>query len=239
VARSAVGAYERAGDESVGREAAAEALRVERPRGGRGARGGGGLEEGREGVAVGAPAAGEHGGEEAQRGGRGGGGGDAEVRVREAVVRKGGGGASGVKVEEQHAGGEEQRVHLEDAAREWEVLLEEALEDGVRVRGGALHGAHVLSQKPRRSPPPPPPPRAKARASLPPAASAWRLSRATARGGECAASSGLRSVGPNWLSPPEQLRWTDRTGLMVGPQLAQPTRTAPMGPTEKAAGLHS
>ena len=80
MARPAVGADERAGDEAVAREAAEEALRVQRPRGGGGARGCGGLEEGGEGVAVGARAAGEQGGEEAQRGRRGGGGGGARGR---------------------------------------------------------------------------------------------------------------------------------------------------------------
>nr|CAB3462630.1 unnamed protein product [Digitaria exilis] len=131
-----VGADERAGDEAVGGETAAEALGVECRRG---ARGGGGLEEGGEGVAVGARAAGEHGREEAQRGrrgrGRGCGGGEAEVRVGEAVVGEGadgGGGGGAFGAREQRPGGEEERVQLQEAAREGEVLLEEALEDGRR-----------------------------------------------------------------------------------------------------------
>jgi hypothetical protein len=97
-------------------------------------------------------------------------------------------------------------VHLEDAAREWEVLLEEALEDSIRVRGGAPHG-----RTPPRGPhssetSPPPPPR-----RLPPALDVSAASRRV--------RAGLRSVGPNWRSPPEQLRWTEWT--------------EPIGPTKK------
>jgi hypothetical protein len=53
--------------------------------------------------------------------------------VGEAVVGEGGGGGT-QGVGEQRAGGEGERVHLEEAAGEWEVLPEEALEDGERIR---------------------------------------------------------------------------------------------------------
>jgi hypothetical protein len=86
-------------------------------------------------------------------------------------------------------------VHLEDAAREWEVLPEEVLEDGVRVRGGA---PHWRTGGPR---------------NLAVAASSAGTWTSPPRVAERRA--GLRSVGPNWCSPPEQLRWTDRTGPMA------------------------
>jgi hypothetical protein len=50
--------------------------------------------------------------------------------MSEAVVGKGGGGAVGGR-EQERAGGEEERVQLQEVAPEREVLPEEALEGGV------------------------------------------------------------------------------------------------------------
>ena len=55
--------------------------------------------------------------------------------VDEAVVGEGGGGVGG----RERAGGEEEGVDLEEAARGGEVVLEEALEVGVGVRGDCPH----------------------------------------------------------------------------------------------------
>ena len=57
------------------------------------------------------------------------------MRVGEAVVGEGAGGCGGALGFLRRAG--EERVQLEEAAREWEVL--QALEDGARVRGGVTH----------------------------------------------------------------------------------------------------
>lgn len=98
---------------------------------------GAGLEEGGEGVAVGADAAGEHGGEDPEGAPwRRSGAAEAEVGVDEAVVGEGGGGGRVGVREGERAGGEEEGVELEDAARGREVLLQEQVEAGVRASGG-------------------------------------------------------------------------------------------------------
>ena len=57
------------------------------------------------------------------------------MRVDEAVVGEGGVSVGG----RERAGGEEEGVDLEEAARGGEVILEEALEVGVGVRGECSH----------------------------------------------------------------------------------------------------
>jgi hypothetical protein len=111
-------------------------------------------------------------------------------------------------------------VHLEEAARKWEVLLEEALEEGVRVRGGAPHG---------RTPPRGP-------RVLAAAASSRQSLTSPPRVGKCArGSSPWARIG----EPTRQLRWTERTEP-IGPtkkQLPSRTRTGPN--KEAASSLYS